>query len=68
MVYYFMYLPLFVGVLCWSSIWYALLYDLSSFATVNWSFSEIFLLFFPFFSPEKNSKTSKVNQQSVLNL
>ena len=27
-----MYLPLFVGVLCWSLFWYALLYALPSFA------------------------------------
>ena len=27
-----MYLPMFVGVLCWSLFWYALLYVLSSFA------------------------------------
>ena len=30
----FMYLPLFVGVLCWSLMWYALLYILSSFAII----------------------------------
>ena len=29
-----MYLPLFVGVLCWSLFWYALLYVLSSFAII----------------------------------
>ena len=29
-----MYLPLFAGVLCWSSFWYALLYVLSSFAMI----------------------------------
>ena len=29
-----MYLSLFVGVLCWSLIWYALLYALSSFAVI----------------------------------
>ena len=29
-----MYLPLFVGVLCWSLFWYALLYALSSFAII----------------------------------
>ena len=30
---------------------------------INWSFSELFFLI----SPEKNSKTSKANQQSLLN-
>ena len=30
-----MYLPLFVGVLCWSLFWYALLYVLSSFAILS---------------------------------
>ena len=29
-----MYLPLFVGVLCWSLFWYALLYVLSSFEII----------------------------------
>ena len=29
-----MYLPLFVGVLCWSLFWYALFYVLSSFAII----------------------------------
>ena len=33
----------------------------------NWSFSELFLSFL-IISPEKNCKTSKVNQQSLLNL
>ena len=35
---------------------------------MNWSFSEFFFFFChfqSFFFPEKNSKTSKVNQQSV---
>ena len=34
MIYCFMYLPLFVGVLCWSLFWYALLYVFSSFAII----------------------------------
>ena len=35
----------------------------------NWSFSELFLIFRAFFNiSRKNSKTSEVNQQSVLNL
>ena len=34
LIYCFMYLPLFVGVLCWSLFWYALLYVLSSFAII----------------------------------
>ena len=34
LIYCFMYLPLFVGVLCWSLVWYALLYVLSSFASI----------------------------------
>ena len=33
-IYCFMYLSLFVGVLRWSFIWYALLYVLSSFAII----------------------------------
>ena len=36
LIYCFMYLPLFVAVLCWSLFWYALLYVLSSFA-INWA-------------------------------
>ena len=32
LIYCYMYLPLFVGVLCWYLFWYALLYVLSSFA------------------------------------
>ena len=36
--------------------------------SVNWSFSELFFFFFFFNISRKNSKTSKVNQQSVLNL
>ena len=34
MIYCFMYLPLFVGVLCSSLVWYALLYVLSRFAII----------------------------------
>ena len=34
LIYCFMYLPLFVGVLCWSLFWYGLLYVLSSFAII----------------------------------
>ena len=34
LIYCFMYLPLFVGVLCWSLFWCALLYVLSSFAII----------------------------------
>ena len=34
LIYCFMYLPLFVGVLCWSLFWYALLYVLSSFPII----------------------------------
>ena len=34
LIYCFMYLPLFLGVLCWSWFWYALLYVLSSFAII----------------------------------
>ena len=34
LIYCFMYLPLFLGVLCWSLFWYALLYVLSSFAII----------------------------------
>ena len=41
--------------------------------TSNWSFSELFFFFFHFqsfflISPEKNSKTSEINKQSVSNL
>ena len=34
LIYCFMYLPLFVDVLCWSLFWYALLCVLSSFAII----------------------------------
>ena len=34
LIYWFMYLPLFVGVLCSSLFWYALLYALSCFAII----------------------------------
>ena len=34
LVYCFMFLPLLVGVLCWSLFWYALLCVLSSFAII----------------------------------
>ena len=34
LIYCFMYLPLFVGVLCWSLFWYALLYVHSSFVII----------------------------------
>ena len=34
LIYCFMYLPLFVGVMCWSLFWYELLCVLSSFASI----------------------------------
>ena len=34
LIYCLLHLPLFVGVLCWSLFWYALLYVLSSFANI----------------------------------
>ena len=34
LIYCFMYLPLFVGVLCWSLFWYVLLYIHSSFVII----------------------------------
>ena len=34
LTYCFMHLPFFVGVLCWSLSWYALLYVLSSFSII----------------------------------
>ena len=34
LIYCFMYLPLYVGVLCWSLLWYALLYVLFSFTII----------------------------------
>ena len=41
----FLYLPLFVGVLCWSLFWYALLYVLSSFAFILTNKRELVTLF-----------------------
>ena len=45
LIYCFMYLPLFVGVLCWSLFWYALLYVLSSFAIILTKKRELVTLF-----------------------
>ena len=45
LIYCFMYLPLFVGVLCWSLFWYALLYVLSSFAIILTRKIELVALF-----------------------
>ena len=44
MIYCFMHLPLFVGVLCWSLVWYALLCVLSIFVTILTRKIELFAL------------------------
>ena len=45
-IYCFMYLPLFVGILCWSLFWYALLCVLSSFTIILTRMKELVALLF----------------------
>ena len=46
LIYCFMYLPLFVEVLCWSLLWYALLCVLSSFTIILTRMRELVALLF----------------------
>ena len=54
-----MYPPLFVGVLCWSVFWYALLYVLSSFAIILTRKRELVALLFCFWMSCYNNKKLK---------
>ena len=49
LIYCLMYLPLFVGALCWSLLWYALLYVLSSLAIILTRKKKLVALFYCLF-------------------